>query len=79
MFTKDGVVQDFACPECNVSILPQWQESAPDPSFRSSPWLRGAPQSGFSRLIRLISIRKSASICGRPPRFYDCEKTLFRP
>jgi hypothetical protein len=30
MFTKESVVQDFTCPQCSVSILPQWQESAPD-------------------------------------------------
>src|SRR5258706_15304205 len=26
-----------------------------NPSLRSSPWIRGAPQSGFSMLIRRIS------------------------
>ena len=30
MFTKDQVAQDFTCPECGVSLLPQWRESAPD-------------------------------------------------
>jgi hypothetical protein len=30
MFTKDSVAQDFTCPECGVSILPQWEESSPD-------------------------------------------------
>jgi hypothetical protein len=30
MFTKDSVAQDFTCPKCGVSLLPQWQESAPD-------------------------------------------------
>jgi hypothetical protein len=30
MFTKDSVVQDFTCPECAVSLLPQWAETAPD-------------------------------------------------
>ena len=30
MFTKDQITQDFTCPECGDSILPQWQESAPD-------------------------------------------------
>src|SRR5674476_1289591 len=29
------------------------------PSLRSSPWMRGAPQSGFSRLIFRISLRIS--------------------
>ena len=39
-----------------------------NPSFSSSPWMRGAPQSGFSMLIRRINPRRSVSICGRPPR-----------
>jgi hypothetical protein len=29
--------------------------------------MRGAPQSGFSTLIRRINTRSSVSICGRPP------------
>ena len=29
--------------------------------------MRGAPQSGFSMLIRRINTRRSVSICGRPP------------
>ena len=37
------------------------------PSFRSSPWIRGAPHSGFSRLMRLIRARTSRGIGGRPP------------
>src|SRR5215813_10506048 len=38
-----------------------------NPSLSSSPWMRGAPQSGFSTLIRRIISRSSAPICGRPP------------
>ena len=38
-----------------------------NPSLISSPWMRGAPQSGFSMLIRRINTRRSVSICGRPP------------
>ena len=30
VFTKDRVVQDFTCPQCSVSLLPQWQEGASD-------------------------------------------------
>jgi hypothetical protein len=30
--------------------------------------MRGAPQSGFSTLIRLINTRSSMSICGKPSR-----------
>src|SRR5712691_11769272 len=37
------------------------------PSLSSSPWMRGAPHSGFSTLIRRINARSSASTCGRPP------------
>ena len=40
----------------------------------SSPWMRGAPQSGFSMLICRISPRRSASICGRPPRERDFQR-----
>src|SRR5665811_2558892 len=36
------------------------------PSLRSSPWMRGAPQSGFSRLIFRISLRISFDTGGRP-------------
>src|ERR1700722_822505 len=38
-----------------------------NPSLSSSPWMRGAPQSGFSTFIRRINARSSVSICGRPP------------
>jgi hypothetical protein len=44
------------------------------PSLSNSPWMRGAPQSGFSMLIRRISARRSVSICGRPP----CERDFQR-
>jgi hypothetical protein len=38
------------------------------PSFSSSPWMRGAHQSRFARLISRIRRRISAGILGRPPR-----------
>ena len=44
------------------------------PILSSSPWIRGAPQSGFSMLIRRISARRSASICGRPPSGRDFQR-----
>src|SRR6267154_900108 len=44
------------------------------PSLSSSPWMRGAPQSGFSTLIRRINTRMSVSICGRPPRGRDFQR-----
>jgi hypothetical protein len=43
------------------------------PSFRSSPWIRGAPQSGLSCAILRISARASADTAGRPVR-----RRLFR-
>jgi hypothetical protein len=36
------------------------------PSLSSSPWMRGAPQSGLARLIRRIRARISALVLGRP-------------
>src|SRR6059036_184414 len=36
------------------------------PSFNSSPWILGAPQSGFARLICRIRSRSSLPIAGRP-------------
>ena len=39
--------------------------------INSSPCIRGAPHSGFSRLIRRIRSRSSRSIFGRPPRRRD--------
>jgi hypothetical protein len=35
------------------------------------PWIRGAPHSGFSTLIRRIKARSAALICGRPPNGRD--------
>jgi len=34
----------------------------------SSPWIRGAPQSGFATLMSRMSWRMSADVFGRPPR-----------
>ena len=45
-----------------------------NPSLSSSPWIRGAPQSGFSTLIRRINARSSVSICGRPPCGRDFQR-----
>ena len=46
-----------------------------NPSLSSSPWMRGAPQSGFSMLIRRINTRRFVSICGRLPgrRDFQCQ------
>src|SRR5207248_241960 len=48
------------------------------PSLSSSPWIRGAPHSGLSALIRRISARRSASTCGRPPRERDFHRQYRR-
>ena len=37
-----------------------------DASLSNSPWMRGAPQSGFSRLILRINSRTSFGTAGRP-------------
>src|SRR6266404_1998216 len=36
------------------------------PSLSNSPWIRGAPQPGFSVAMRRMSVRRSALIEGRP-------------
>ena len=41
----------------------------PTPSFRSSPWIRGAPQSGLASDRVRISARTLAGILGRPKRW----------
>src|SRR5262245_47353542 len=45
-----------------------------NPSLSNSPWMRGAPHSGFSTLIRRINARSSVSICGRPPKEHDFQR-----
>ena len=45
-----------------------------NPSLSSSPWIRGAPQSGFSTFLRRINARSSVSICGRPPNGRDFQR-----
>ena len=44
------------------------------PSLSNSPWIRGAPHNGFSRLIRRIRSRRSRSIRGRPACFHDFQR-----
>src|ERR1700722_19572461 len=41
------------------------------PSWRSSPWILGAPQSGLARLISRISWRISSATLGLPARYRD--------
>src|SRR5262249_20582081 len=38
------------------------------PSLSNSPWIHGAPHSGFSRLIGRINSRTSCGTAGRPGR-----------
>src|SRR5260370_40168057 len=44
------------------------------PSLRSSPWMRGAHQSGFAMLISRISRRISGGTVGRPPWHLDFQR-----
>jgi hypothetical protein len=44
------------------------------PSLRSSPWIRGAPHSGFAALMSRMSRRMSAGVFGRPPRGRDFQR-----
>src|SRR5271156_1783678 len=45
-----------------------------NPSIRSSPWIRGAPHSGFSLLIRRMRSRSSQSTFGLPALFRDFQR-----
>jgi hypothetical protein len=38
------------------------------PNFCNSPWIRGAPQSGFAAVIFATSVRRATSVDGRPRR-----------
>src|SRR6266481_7057820 len=44
------------------------------PSFRSSPWIRGAPHSGLAILISRISRRISSGTVGRPLQGRDFQR-----
>src|SRR5258708_22413296 len=44
------------------------------PSFRSSPWIFGAPQSEFSTAMRRMRVRTSSLPLGRPPRGRDRQR-----
>src|ERR1700719_1746855 len=47
-------------------------------SLSSSPWIRGAPQSGLAMLISRISLRISGGTGGRPPRGRDFQRQYKR-
>src|SRR5258707_15776804 len=48
------------------------------PSLSSSPWMRGAPQSGLARPLSRINLRISGGILGPPPRRLDCQRQNSR-
>ena len=48
------------------------------PSLRSSPWMRGAPQRGFARLISRINCRTSRGTLGLPDRRRDFQRQKVR-
>jgi hypothetical protein len=48
------------------------------PSLQSSPWVRGAPHSGFDTLISRMSWRISSGVLGRPPRGLDFQRQQAR-
>jgi hypothetical protein len=51
---------------CSLAILANTGPPMSMPSMSSSPWMRGAPQSGLSRLIWRIRFRASWETDGRP-------------
>src|SRR6266403_3694124 len=44
------------------------------PSLSSSPWMRGAPQSGLARFMFRINLRISSGTLGLPPRCLDFQR-----
>jgi hypothetical protein len=57
--------------EAENAVLATLDCATSNRSLRSSPWMHGAPQSGFSLLICRINARSPVSICGRPPKDRD--------
>jgi hypothetical protein len=49
-------------------VLGTVDSATSNPSFNSSPWIRGAPHNEFSLLIRRMRSRNPRSILGLPPR-----------
>src|SRR4051794_12045821 len=51
-----------------------------DAELRSSPWMRGAPQKGFARLISRISCRTSRGTLGLPTPLRDFQRqNMLKP
>src|SRR2546430_10601930 len=55
------IFADTALPDVDAQFCPMSM-----PSLSSSPWMRGAPQPGFSRHILRIRSRTSLEMTGRP-------------
>jgi hypothetical protein len=53
-------------PRCRIMYLETVDSAISKPSFRSSPWMRGAPHNGFSLLIRWMRSRSSRLTGGLP-------------
>jgi hypothetical protein len=53
-------------PRCRIMYLETVDSAISNPSFSSSPWIRGAPHRVFSLLIRRISSRSSGLSLGLP-------------
>jgi hypothetical protein len=47
-------------------------------SLSNSPWMRGAPHRGFSRLISRMRARSSCEIFGLPMRLLDRQRQFLR-
>src|SRR5262249_18357152 len=54
------------------------RSETPKPSFRSSPWIFGAPQPTFSAAIRRRSVRIFSLTLGRPLRGRDRQRQYRR-
>src|SRR5262245_26286948 len=63
---------------CLITYLETVDSATSKPALSSSPWMRGAPHSGFSLLICRIRSRNSRSIFGRPAlcRYFQRQKAL---
>jgi hypothetical protein len=51
---------------CRPRYLATVDSATAIPNFSSSPWMRGAPHSGFTWLMRRIRSRISAATSGLP-------------
>jgi hypothetical protein len=49
-----------------------------NPSFNSSPWMRGAPQVGFSLAMVWIAVRTSRAVNGLPTSLLRDRKRQYK-